>query len=64
MWLEAFDDLILACDRMRARAQAKPGRYFVYCLETQKVFSVIDTRLSKETHVNSGPTNRGGSQNS
>lgn len=48
LWVEAAPSLDEACNRMRERAQARPGRYFVYCCHTQKLLDSIDTTPAAE----------------
>jgi hypothetical protein len=43
IWLEEAPDLKAATIRMEALAQSRPGRYFVYSSEQQKVLACRDT---------------------
>ena len=43
LWLEAVDGLDGAIDRMNQCATEKPGRYFVYKVDSQTVVASIDT---------------------
>jgi hypothetical protein len=42
-WLEAFESLALAYQKMNERAAKSPGKYFVFCRATHSVGSTIDT---------------------
>jgi hypothetical protein len=42
-WLEEARDLDAATVRMEALAHSRPGRYFVYSSEEQKVLVSLDT---------------------
>src|SRR5215469_848769 len=44
--VEVVSGFANACRRMREIAQAKPERYFVYCLDREAVLARIDTRTS------------------
>lgn len=51
MWIEAVEGLEAASHRMRLLATEKPGEYFVFCTQTNKVLNAVDTRPIHITHV-------------
>jgi hypothetical protein len=48
LWLQSVEGLEAACARMRERADAAPGHYFVFCSQTQKVLASADTSHRKK----------------
>jgi hypothetical protein len=48
LWLESVEGLGPACDRMKALAAQSPGCYFVFCTQTHKVLSIIDTTAASD----------------
>jgi hypothetical protein len=43
VWVDAIEGLEAASTRMRALATEKPGPYFVFCTQTNKILNSIDT---------------------
>jgi hypothetical protein len=43
IWLEAVEGLGMAYEKMKARAEKVPGKYFVFCQTTHVVQATADT---------------------
>jgi len=48
-WLEAVDGARNALDRMKLFAARKPGPYFIFCQEKNRVMASVDTTSPRES---------------